>query len=152
VTVVEDGRTLNLQSTASTLGDVLREAGIRLGPADRIFPSPSTPVRAGMEVSIEHATTFKLHIGETSRTFFTHETTLEAALAESGLTFGPDDRIEPPLSATVTDGLEARVIRVTGRPIFESETVEHVTVFKPDPTLSGTQTRRIEGSDGQLVT
>jgi uncharacterized protein YabE (DUF348 family)/3D (Asp-Asp-Asp) domain-containing protein len=152
VTVIEDGRTLNLQSTASTLEQALRDAGVRLGPADRIFPSPATPVRAGMEVSIEHATTFTLHIGETTRVFYTHQESLEAALAEAGLTFGPDDRVEPPLSVAVTDGLEARVVRVTGRPIYESETIEHVTVFMPDNSLTGTQTRRIEGSDGQLVT
>jgi uncharacterized protein YabE (DUF348 family)/3D (Asp-Asp-Asp) domain-containing protein len=152
VSVVEDGRSLELHSTATTLEQVLREAGIRLGPADRIFPSPNTPVRAGMEVRIEHASTFTLHIGETSRVFYTHQDTLEAALAEAGLTFGPDDRVEPPLSVAVTDGLEARVVRVTGRPIYEREPVEHVTVFKPDDTLTGTETYRVEGSDGELVT
>ena len=152
VTVTEDGRSINLHSTASTLEQVLREAGIRLGPADRIFPSPATPVRSGMEVSIEHATTFTLHIGETSRTFYTHQETLEAALAEAGLTFGPEDRVDPPLSVAVSEGLEARVVRVSGRPFYESQPVEHVTVFQADESLSGTQTRRVEGSDGQLVT
>ncbi len=152
VTVVENGRTLNLQSTASTLEGVLREAGIRLGPADRVFPSPATPVRAGMAVSIDHATTFTLHIGDTTRTFYTHKATLEAALAEAGLTFGPDDRVDPPLTSPVTDGMEARVVRVTGRPFYESEPVKHDTVFKPDNSLAGTQTRRVEGTDGDLVT
>ena len=151
LTVTEDGRTLNLQSTASTLEQALREAGIRLGPADRIFPSPATPVRAGMEASIEHATTLTLHIGEATRVFYTHQQTLEAALAEAGLTFGPEDRVDPPLSVAVTDGLEARVVRVTGRPIYESEAVEHVTVFEADDSLSGTQTHRVEGTDGLLV-
>jgi uncharacterized protein YabE (DUF348 family)/3D (Asp-Asp-Asp) domain-containing protein len=152
VTVIEDGRTLRVQSTGSTLGQVLREAGIRLGPADRVFPSPATPVRAGMEVSIDHATTFTLRIGESTRTFYTHQQTLEAALAEAGLTFGPEDRVDPPLSVAVTDGMEARIVRVTGRPFYETETIGHVTVFAPDESLSGTQTRRVAGSDGQLVT
>ena len=152
VTVMEDGRLLTLHSTAATLEQVLREAGVRLGPADRIFPSPATPVRAGMEVRIEHASTFTLHIGETSRVFYTHQETLEAALAEAGLTFGPDDRVDPPLSVAVADGMEARVVRVTGRPIYEREPVEHVTVFQPDDSLTGMETRRVEGSDGELVT
>jgi uncharacterized protein YabE (DUF348 family)/3D (Asp-Asp-Asp) domain-containing protein len=152
VSVIEDGRTLTVQSTGSTLGQVLLEAGIRLGPADRVFPSPATPVRAGMQVSIDHATTFTLRIGERTRTFYTHQETLEAALAEAGLTFGPEDRVEPPLSVPVTDGLQARIVRVTGRPFYESQTVGHVTVFAPDNSLAGTQTRRVEGSDGQLVT
>ena len=152
VTVREDGRRLELQTTASTLEQVLREAGIRLGPADRIYPSPATPVRAGMSVSIDHATTFTLHIGDASRVFYTHQKTLEAALAEAGLTFGPEDRVDPPLDVPVTDGMEARLIRVTGRPYLETEPVKHITVFKPDDTLTGTQTRRVEGSDGQLVT
>lgn len=152
LTLVEDGRTFSLHSTASTLEQVLREAGVRLGPADRVFPLPATPVRAGMEVRIDHATTFTLNIGEASRTFYTHQETLEAALAEAGLTFGPDDRVEPPLSVSVTDGMEARIVRVSGRPFYESRPVRHVTVFRPDESLTGTQTRRVGGRDGQLVT
>ena len=152
MTVIEDGRTLNLQSTASTLEQALRAAGVRLGPADRIFPSPATPLRAGMEVTIDHATRFTLHIGDTTRVFYTHQATLEAALAESGLTFGPEDRVDPPLSVAVTEGLDARVIRVTDRPFYVTKPVQHVTVFQPDTSLTGTQTRRVEGSDGQMVT
>ena len=152
LSIVEDGRTLNMQSTATTLEQVLGEAGIRLGPADKIFPSPATPVRSGMEVRIEHASTLTLHIGENSQVFYTHQETLEAALAEAGLTFGPDDRVEPPLNVAVTEGMEARVVRVSGRPIYERETVQHVTVFRPDESLSGTETYRVEGSDGELVT
>jgi 3D (Asp-Asp-Asp) domain-containing protein len=105
-----------------------------------------------MEVRIEHASTFTLHIGDTSRVFYTHQETLEAALAEVGLTFGPEDRVDPPLSVAVTDGMEARIVRVSGRPFYERQPVEHVTVFQPDTSLTGTETYRVEGSDGELVT
>ena len=52
----------------------------------------------------------------------------------------------------MANGMQARVVRVTGREIEEREDVEHVTVFRPDEALSGTQTRRVIGKDGVRVT
>lgn len=151
LSVVEDGRATNLQSSADTIGEALREAGISLGPADEIYPAPATPLSAGMEVQIRHAKAYTLHIGESSRVLYTHKQTLKAALAESGLVFAENDRVEPSLQSAMTDGMEARLIRVEGQQLLEKEPVEHITVFKPDPYLRGTETRRVEGSDGVKV-
>lgn len=152
LTLNEDGLALGLQSSRATISEVLRDAGVQLGPADQIFPPPSTPVSAGMHIEVSHADEITVRIGGSSRTIYTHQQTLEAALAEAGLTFGPDDRVEPALSGAVTNGMEARLVRVSGREIEEKEDVEHVTVFRPDESLTGTQTRRVTGSDGVKVT
>ncbi len=152
LTLVEDGLAISLQSSRGTISEVLRDTGVQLGPADIVFPDPATPVSAGMHVEIAHADEVTLRIGSSSRTIYTHQQTLEAALAEAGLTFGPDDRVEPALSVAVANGMQARVVRVTGREIEEREDVEHVTVFRPDESLSGTETRRVIGKDGVRVT
>ena len=151
LTLNEDGLAISLQSSRATISEVLRDAGVQLGPADVIFPAPSTPITAGMHIEISHADEITLRIGGSARTIYTHQSTLEAALAEAGLTFGPDDRIEPALSVAVANGMEARVVRVTGREIEEREDVKHVTVFRPDESLTGTQTRRVTGKDGVRV-
>jgi uncharacterized protein YabE (DUF348 family)/3D (Asp-Asp-Asp) domain-containing protein len=151
LTLNEDGLAISLQSSRATISEVLRDAGVQLGPADLIFPPPATTVTAGMHIEISHADEITLRIGGSSRTVYTHQTTLEAALAEAGLNFGPDDRVEPPLSVAVANGMQARVVRVSGREIEEREDVEHVTVFRPDESLTGTQTRRVVGKDGVRV-
>ena len=152
LTLNEDGLAISLQSSRATISEVLRDTGVQLGPADVVFPDPSTAVTAGMHIEIAHADEITLRIGGSTRTIYTHQFTLEAALAEAGLTFGPDDRVEPPLSVAVSNGMNARVVRVTGREIEEREDVEHVTVFRPDESLTGTQTRRVTGKDGVRVT
>jgi uncharacterized protein YabE (DUF348 family)/3D (Asp-Asp-Asp) domain-containing protein len=152
LTVMEDGRAISLESSKKTLGEVLKDAGIRLGPADEIYPAPSAPVTAGMHVEIHHAKTINLRIGDSTRVIYTQQTTLSAALAEAGLSFGADDRVEPALDAQVADGMDARLVRVAGETYSEREPVKHVTVFKPDDSLTGTSTRRVEGSDGVRVT
>jgi len=148
LTVVEDGKPVRLHTSKATLAEVLSQAGIRLGPADEVSPSLETPVTAGMEVKVRHANAINLRVGGSTRVIYTHKQTLEEALLEAGLTFGPDDRTEPPLSAAVSNGMTARLVRVTGQTFVEREKVEHKTVFKPDDSLSGSQTRRVLGRDG----
>ncbi|HEX5369503.1 MAG TPA: ubiquitin-like domain-containing protein, partial [Dehalococcoidia bacterium] len=150
--ILEDGRALGIETTEKTLEDALKHAGIRLGPADEIYPAPSAPVTAGMQVEIHHARMINLHIGDSTRVIYTQKTTLADALAEAGLSFSDEDRIEPALDATVTDGMDARLVRVDGETYSKRAPVKHVTVFKPDDSLTGTQTRRVEGSDGVQVT
>jgi 3D (Asp-Asp-Asp) domain-containing protein len=105
-----------------------------------------------MQVQIDHARAINLRIGGSSRILYTQQTTLAAALAEAGLTFGPDDRVEPSLEVPVRDGMDARLVRVGGQTVVEREPVKHVTIFKPDDSLLGTATRRVEGSDGSRAT
>ena len=152
LTVKIDGRPISLRSSQSTLALALRDAGITLGPADKIYPSPQAPVVAGMEVEIEHAKAINLQTGEGTHVLYTHANSLAEAMAEIGLILKGDDRVEPSASTLVTNGMTARLVRVAGSSFFERLPVLQRTVFRPDETLSGSNTRRVEGSDGVLVT
>lgn len=52
VTVVADGRLSQASSAAATVGGLLSELGIALAPLDRTSPSPTTPLRDGMQVRV----------------------------------------------------------------------------------------------------
>lgn len=151
LTVVEDGRTVTLQTSVETVGQALESAGINLGPADEVFPAVTTPVTAGMQVEISHARAINLRLGESTQVIYSQKESLGEALEEAGFHFGEDDRVEPSLSAPVANGMDARIVRVTGQSFFERETVKNKTVFKPDDSLQGTETVRVEGSDGVRV-
>jgi uncharacterized protein YabE (DUF348 family)/3D (Asp-Asp-Asp) domain-containing protein len=148
ITVVEDDKPIALQSSRQTLAAALQEAGITLGPADQVYPAPTAPVVAGMEVRIKHAKAINLRTGSGSRVIYTHQPLLKDALAEAGLSFGADDRVEPALDAAVTNGMSARLVRVAGRSLVERDEIEHKTVFRPDENLSGSAYRIVRGRDG----
>jgi 3D (Asp-Asp-Asp) domain-containing protein len=92
-----------------------------------------------------------IRTGESSRVVYTHQKVLKDALAEAGLSLGPEDRVEPDLEAAVRNGMTARLVRVAGRSLIEREDVPRKTVFKPDETLQGSQTRVVQGRDGLHV-
>jgi uncharacterized protein YabE (DUF348 family) len=152
ITVVEDGRPVTLRTSVETVNDALSEAGITLGPADEVFPPTQTALNSGMQISVDHAKAITLQLGEHSQIIYSQAATLEEALLEAGYTFGPDDRVEPALDAAVTNEMVARLVRVSGQAFFEREDVIHKTVFEPDDSLVGTETRRIEGYDGVRIT
>ena len=52
ITLIVDGRTACIRTTAQTLGEALRDAGISLGPHDKIFPDPDVPVTDGMKARV----------------------------------------------------------------------------------------------------
>jgi uncharacterized protein YabE (DUF348 family)/3D (Asp-Asp-Asp) domain-containing protein len=151
LTIVEDGLTISLKTTRPTVAVALRDAGIRLGPADEVYPSPATPVVAGLEIEVKHAKTINLRTGSGTRVIYTHKESLEAALAEAGFALGSEDRVEPSIEAAVTNGMTARLVRVAGRAFTEKEPLPRKTVFSPDENLGGFNTRIVQGTDGVLV-
>jgi uncharacterized protein YabE (DUF348 family)/3D (Asp-Asp-Asp) domain-containing protein len=150
-TIVEDGQSIDFKSARPTVAMALRDAGIRLGPADEVFPALSAELVAGQEVTIKHASAVTIRTGGSSRVVYTHQKLLKDALAEAGLTLGPEDRVEPGLEAAVRDGMSARLVRVVGRSLVEREDILRKTVFRPDDSLQGSQTRLVHGHDGVHV-
>ncbi len=148
LTIVEDGRAINLRSTQPTLEAALREAGIQLGPADEVFPPPTMELAAGMQGEVKHAKAVKLVTGGSTRTIYTQQEKLKDALVEAGLALGADDRVEPSIEAAVANGMTARLVRVAGRQFSERETLVRKTVFKPDENLTGSASRIVKGHDG----
>lgn len=150
--IVEDGQRISFKSARPTIAMALRDAGIRLGPADEVFPALTAELVAGQEVTVKHASAVTIRIGESSRVVYTHQKLLKDALAESGLTLGGEDRVEPGLDADVRNGMTARLVRVAGRAFIERDNVPRKTVFKPDESLQGAQSRIVQGRDGVHLT
>ena len=147
-TIVENGHAIEFRSAKPTVAIALREAGIRLGPGDEVYPSLPTLLAAGLEVTVEHADAITLQTGSEVRVLYTHTEVLGDALAEAGFSLGPDDRVEPGVESDVTNGMSARLVRVLGSQFIEKEDVLRQTVFKPDESLRETETRVEQGYDG----
>jgi uncharacterized protein YabE (DUF348 family)/3D (Asp-Asp-Asp) domain-containing protein len=150
-TIVEDGRPISLQSSRPTVAMALQDAGIKLGPADEVTPALTAPLGAGIEIAVKHAKAVSLRVGDSTRVIYTHKGSLKEALTEAGFHIGADDRVEPSIEAAVSNGMSARLVRVAGRTFSEREPVKRKTIFKPDESLAGFNTRTVQGNDGVLV-
>jgi len=148
LTIVEDGRIIPLQSSRPSVAMALNQAGIRLGPADDVYPSPATAITAGMRVEVKHAKAVSLRVGGSTSLIYTHKETVADALGELGLFLGPEDRVEPGLDTPVVNGMTTRLVRVAGRQLIEKQDVQRKTVFRPDDTLAEFQSRVVAGHDG----
>jgi uncharacterized protein YabE (DUF348 family)/3D (Asp-Asp-Asp) domain-containing protein len=147
-TIYEDGRPVTFKSARPNLELALQDAGVRLGPADIVDPPINASIVAGMGVTVKHAKAVTLLIGTEEHTIYTQRLQLKEALADIGMTLASDDRIEPSLDTTVTEGLRAKLVRVGGREFIEKETIAKKTEFKPDANLTGNAYRVVQGHDG----
>jgi resuscitation-promoting factor RpfB len=150
-TIVEDGQALAVKSSRPTVALALKDAGIKLGPADLVYPEPAEALTSGQQITVKHASAVSIRLGDSARLVYTQKTVLRDALAESGLSLGPDDRVEPSLESRVENGMTARLVRVAGKAAFEREEIVHKTVFKPDENLHGSASRVVQGRDGVRV-
>ncbi len=164
--VLEEGAVeTRLTTQAKTVGEVLLENDIHLYRADRVFPDAATPVQSGLHIRLERSIPVTVRVdGHTLRTR-THRDRVGEVLADSGIILSGQDYTLPPLEATLGDGAEIRVVRVSESVIVEQSPIPFDTVWRPDPDMEldhrgltqegkpGVLERRIRlrYEDGQIV-
>ena len=93
VVVKIDGQPHPVRSHATTVGAVLRQAGIDLYPEDILTPGLEAPVVAGQPIVIRRARPVTLSADGQMRQFRTQATTIGQLLNEAGVETGPGDEI-----------------------------------------------------------
>lgn len=112
VSVAVDGEVVEGRFTSETVGDVLADLGLEVGPHDRVLPDPATPVTQGLRVSIERAVSFTVITNRSpSERFTAPASTVQAALELAG---HPATRelgavVEPAWRTEPRDGMVIRV-------------------------------------------
>lgn len=133
ITLEEGGIRTRLTTTAATVGTAVLEAGIRLYRADRLTPDPATPLQEGMHIQLERSIFVSVNVdGHTLRTR-THRSRAGEVLADLGVTLNGQDYSVPLLDATLTEGMEISITRVTETVIVEQSPIPFDSVWQPDP-------------------
>ena len=130
-----DGKVVKLSSTAPILGSALWAAGYELLAADRLTPSPNTPLTSGLVANLTHSRPITIQtqsgIVETRSAAKTVAEALQSAgLSLQGLDYSmplPDDPV--PLDGNI------RLVHVTEQVLVEQTTIPYETQFQPDPSL-----------------
>ncbi|MEX0750154.1 MAG: ubiquitin-like domain-containing protein [Dehalococcoidia bacterium] len=151
-TVVVDGAERVASTTSRpTVAQALREAGIVVGPGDRVLPDMQAAIEAETSIEIRRARAVTVALPDDHVTLYTLERTVGDTLAAAGITVPSDSFVEPSLDAEVIDGMSVRVVQLGEGNEVEREHVEHSTVYRSDSSLGPGETRTVAGNDGVRV-
>ena len=129
------GEPETLWSTATTVGEVLAQAGMVIYEGDLVRPALGTPLGTGLDVAIERSRPVVVSTKDHSLRIRTRGVTVADLLAEQGLVLAGLDRVEPPLDTPLTDDLAVHVTRVEHAYEIEEEITPFTAVWEPDPEL-----------------
>lgn len=149
ITVHEGDKATTFHTTAPTVGEALRQAGLTFYLADRVQPDMSTRISAGMSIHVERSTPVTVRAdGRTVRTR-THRDRVGAVLADLGIVLTGEDYTQPPLDAPLGGNATVDVVRVSERFLMEQEPIPFESEWRPDPELEIDHQRLLqEGAPG----
>jgi uncharacterized protein YabE (DUF348 family) len=131
----DNGARTTFYTTAPTLGEALRQAGLTLYLGDDVSPDLGAPVAPGWEVYIRRSRAATIHVdGKTIRTR-TRSGTVAELLKQEGIELKDKDYAVPPATEMVRDGATIQVTRVREEFLTDAEYITYETVWQADPTL-----------------
>lgn len=112
VTILDGGQVHSLNAAQRIPTDLLAEAGLALGPADRLLYLGSAvpldaplPDAAAYTLTIRRAVTLTLVTPGGTQTIQTSALTVGQALSEAGFSLGIADRLSPPAETPLVEGI-----------------------------------------------
>jgi uncharacterized protein YabE (DUF348 family) len=136
LTVHEGGMPYEINTTANTVGEALRQAEVILYLGDRVQPSLGSRVTASMDVYIERSVPVTLQADGVRTKTRTQAKTVGDALSDLGVVVAGTDRVEPSLDTALYDNIKIAVTRVSEDVEIEEEIAPYETVFVADPNLA----------------
>ena len=125
----------NLQTSALTVGDFLKENGFATSLNDKVTPPLTTPITDSLTITFSPAQTMSITAGETSLTINSYAQTVGEALAQAGIPLmGMDTSVpaenEPlPIDGQITVTRVTELVQVELQSIpFSTEETESVDV------------------------
>lgn len=146
VIVQVDGRASGVKTSGETVAQALMDAGVRIGPKDVVKPSPSTPLREGLIITVRRAVFVTVIARGQIHQLQTSATTARGVFEELGLTLDPDDEIVA--GGPLRNGVRLRLIRVRKQIVKERSWFSPETLTKVDPSVPYGDHRITEGRPG----
>ena len=124
-----------LHTTATTIGEALREAGMTVYLADRVNPDLGTPVSDGQTVNVEPAMPITILADGRHLHTRTHRKTVAEALAEVGVPLQGLDYTDPAPDVLLKRDMTVRVARVSETFRIEQEPVPYEIQWLPSAEM-----------------
>jgi resuscitation-promoting factor RpfB len=85
VTLAVDGASIEVATTAGTVGDVLADQGVSVGDRDVVAPSLDAKVTDGTRIAVQFARQVTVKVDGKTQTFWTTATSVDQALTSQGI-------------------------------------------------------------------
>ncbi|WJY97124.1 resuscitation-promoting factor [Corynebacterium fournieri] len=148
VAVVIDGVAQQITSTASTVGELIDQAGV--AGASAVDVDRDQPVKDGMNVAVTTPKIVALRDGGKLSYVSAAANTVGDLLAARGVTFDSDDRLNVALTDEIVPGMDIVLDRVSTTDRPETVVVEAPAEYVEDDTLDeGEEKVREQGEQGE---
>lgn len=131
----DNGLDYKINTSADTVGDVLRENNINLGDHDQISPVPDAKIYNGANIEIKRALEIKISANGKSIDGYTLANTIGQAVAENGITLGRLDKTIPDAESLPQNNMAITVIRINVEEVTQDEDIDFKTVSKTDSAM-----------------
>lgn len=152
VTVVVDGRTVQMRTQAHDVETLLAEAGIEVGAGDIVLPSRAARVTADTEVIVRRAVPVDLRLGEDMLRVDVVGDTVADALIAAGIDPASNPAVTPSLDSPLVSGMEISAPDVFVRLERDSVELPVTTETRTDGSLpAGRRVVVSEGRPGRVL-
>ena len=135
IEVNDNGALTTVYTTAPTLGEALRQAGLIVYLGDYVTPDLGTPIAPGWQVYIRRSREASISVdGKTIRTRTLGKTVAEL-LTQEGIELKDKDYAVPSATDPIREGMNVLVTRVREEFLTESEYIRYETVWQADSTM-----------------
>ncbi len=134
-TLHEDGRAETFYTTASTVGEALRRAGLMLYMADGVEPRLGERMSAGLDVYVDRSIPVTVQVDGRILRARTHRERVSQVLSDLGVVLTGQDYTTPTLEASLGEDATVRVVRVSERFLTFQEPIPFDVAWQPDPDL-----------------
>lgn len=152
VQIDADGKMIKVSTLRSDPSQILKQAGVILGPNDEYRLSTQT-LEKNTTIFVYRAVPVTVTYKGTSTSYMTGKLTVGELLAELGIAADTTKSV-PQVDSKITENLEINVVDVTEKIIEREEQISYEVIRQPDPTMeTGNEEVITEGENGEkLVT
>jgi uncharacterized protein YabE (DUF348 family) len=130
-----DGSTREVWVTARTVDEALAQLGLRASGSFVSVSRSASIGRSGLALALRTPKTVSVLADGKRQQLVTTVPTVEALLAEAGVTVGPKDKVSQPMDGLVTDGLVVEVNRVAAKQSVQSVAIPFTTKVQADASM-----------------
>jgi len=129
VTLVTPDGTRSFQTTASTVGEALNQAGFSLYAADAIIPPADTPISSALTITYAPSREFRVAVDGRTLVIRSAADTVARALAEAGIALTGLDQSDPPEASALPSDGQVRVTRVSESLVLAQKSLPFASEF-----------------------
>ena len=152
VVIDDNGVEIRIGTMETTVGKVLEENGISVGPEDYINPPLDSELHKTKinEIQIKRAVPVYVSVDGQELEFMTYKDTVRDVLKDNSIELFEDDRLEgASLDDKITEGMHLKIVRVEEKILTENEQIPYDVVSRANSKMEkGKQKTITDGKEG----